>query len=46
MKKVNPELVSEKAFEAVSAIMAPKSVTEGDDPQPELQPAPAQWGEW
>mgnify|MGYP001333165784 CR=1 FL=1 len=43
MQTVNPDLVSEKAMEAVSAMMAPVIKDQGDDQQsgPELQPAPA-----
>lgn len=42
MQTVNPDLVSEKAMEAVSAMMAPVIKDQGDDQSgPELQPAPA-----
>lgn len=37
IKEVNPELISDKAMEAVSQLMAPKV-----DDEPKLEPAPAQ----
>lgn len=38
IKSINPDLISDKAFEAVSNIMVPKT---DDDDTPELQPAVA-----
>jgi hypothetical protein len=43
IKTINPDLVSEQAMDAVSAILAPKFEEGGDNQgNPELQPAPAQ----